>query len=451
MSNLRAVLQQLKSDKVSERRHGLAAIRETFSRDEAVAEFQITEGKSDPRVWLSVFQALFTSVVNEKLASTGKLTTKSAGPSATAQRRLQEAASVVRWLTERTAHLMNKKVIKALFEHLVQTMVYRGELLHYVALDYLKALKCLVSHTMHLEHMEDEIWIRVVEIGFNLVLGDPIKSQFTEDTEPSEVSEAEGANDSDFYVDDTKDMSPSTQTRKRKKPQDNVPSSKLPSPKKQRRSRQISVSVEQVEAISLLSLLLRSPTSPILSPDHQYLPAAILLRLQRFLDLYPADSSLLHDYLIILSFTLGHLSLNKKCETEAFARASWDKLVGLWGGKDKRVKECLVVVLRELFPYLITENDAKHVSQMPFHYADSLGKLWNLLNGEADSRWGIDGLSLGSLRLEQDIDDGAFVESTFRAGPRFDANQALVWGILELQADCGGKVVLFFYQFLHYY
>jgi ataxia telangiectasia mutated family protein len=73
-----------------------------------------------------------------------------------------------------------------------------------------------------------------------------------------------------------------------------------------------------------------------------------------------------------------------------------------------------------------------------------IAHLWRLLDGEAESRWGVDGLSLECLRLEltdpEDVTGGAFVAQTFRAGSNFDAVQALAWAILELQADCAEKV-----------
>jgi hypothetical protein len=76
---------------------------------------------------------------------------------------------------------------------------------------------------------------------------------------------------------------------------------------------------------------------------------------------------------------------------------------------------------------------------------EGIRKLWRLLEGEAESRWGADGLSFDSLRLEVALGGelnnlSVFVARTFRAGWHFDSEQALAWGILELQADCAEKV-----------
>lgn len=459
MNNLKTVLRNLKSDKVKERQEGLSSIRTVFAQDRVVANFHINrEGVSDPRAWLSVFQALFHAVLNEKLAVTKKETSKSASSIAPAQRRLSDAASAVRWLTERTVHLMNKRVVRSLFEHLLQTMVHKGELFAPVVLDYIKVLRCIVDFTPHLEQIEDDTWVRIVEMGFNIILGDTVKAKFEDDT--MDTSPVPEADDSDLFVDDNpmnetpeEDVPPSTSKKRRRSHSNltNGPSQLKSNPKSSRNLKpimqQTSVSLEQVEFMSLLSILLRSSSSPILSDEFPHLASSILLRLQRFLVIYPADTSLLHDYILALSFTLSHMSLNKTHDVQKFAHASWDRLIGLWGTKNKSIKEGLVVILRLLFPFFTIESDAYQSGGTEFNCADGLGTLSYLLHGEAESRWGVDGLSLDSLRLElvptkqsEDAERSAFVASTFRFGQNFDAGQALAWAILELQADCVGKV-----------
>ncbi|KAF8163206.1 hypothetical protein B0H34DRAFT_744937 [Crassisporium funariophilum] len=461
MNTLHKVVSNLKSDKIKERQEGLLAIREVFSREEVISNFHIRDGKSEPRVWLSVFQALFAAVLQEKLLVT-KSTTKS---SATAVRRLSDAVGVVRWLTERTAHLMNKRVVKALLEHLTQTMVHQNELFKPVALDYSKALKYLASHTQHLEHMEDHTWVRIVEMGFNVILDDPVKASFEDDERDDAMNNVE----SDMYVDDEEsalelddgdDLPSAVAVKGKKRARLEGTASPVNSPKmsqyhtksksKVKRKVLASVSLEQVEFASLLSILTASSAAPMLSADYPNLAPGILHRLQRFLERYPADSSLLHDYLTILSSTLGHLALNKRTEVEDFAHATWNGLLGLWGTKDKRMKEGLTTVLRILFQFLIAPSTTERTNAPPFNCVDGIRRLWDLLNREAESRWGVDGLVLESLRLElKSLRDGsdsqsgtekAFVAQTFCAGWNFDAGQALSWAILELQADCAGKL-----------
>jgi ataxia telangiectasia mutated family protein len=302
----------------------------------------------------------------------------------------------------------------------------------------------------------------MVEMAFNVVLGDPVRQSF-DDGKEREASTAPGTDMDDtgsLYLDDDLDegdddnenfpsTSTATQSKKRRRRDSSVtplagPSTSTPHHKAQKSHTPSSVTLEQVELTSLLAILLRSPSAPFLSPNFPYLPAAILHRLQRFLNLYPADTSLYHDYLPALSATLSHLSLNKKHDVETFARGAWDGLVGLWGTKNKGLKEGLVAVLRILFPFVTVDQDGIGSGCT---WGDGIGRLWHLLDGEAESRWGVDGLSFESLRLEvvsevgEDADERAvFVASTFRAGWHFDASQALAWAILELQANCAERV-----------
>lgn len=293
--------------------------------------------------------------------------------------------------------------------------------------------------------------MRLVEMGWNVVLGDPIRKSFGDDN-----MEQQGIDDSndDMYMDDELDEdesdlpSTSTQTLKRRRAASGTPH--LISPKsKSSRVTTKSIrppSLEQIEYTSLLSILIRFPSAPLLSSNHPQLTSALLDRLRRFINIYPTDTSMHHDYILSVSATLSHVALNKKADITAFACGSWNSLVGLWGTKNKRMKEALLGVLRVLFPFYIATEDPSGSSQK-FDCSAGISKLWHVLNGEAESRWGVDGLSLDSLRLEvisalEDEDDvrEAFVKDTFRAGWHFDAGQALAWSILELQADCAGKV-----------
>ena len=440
-STLRSVTRNLKSTKAKERQEGLTSIQEVFAQDGVVANLSNSDG---PKAWLSVFRALYRCVAEEKEAAVKKSTSKSSSVSSTAFRRLEQAAGVVRWLTERTVHLLNKEVIKELFAHLTQTMVHRGALFTPVALDYIHTMSCLANYTPHLEHMTDDTWVKIVEMGFNVILDDPIQDRFAD--EEATANDA----DSDMYMEDglDDDVLPTTPGSKKRPHRDHSapPGTKLPKQDKFKLGQKVlAPSREQLVFAPLVSTLISSPAAPILSPDFPNLSSGILLRLQRFLKRFPTDSSLLHSFLAILLSTLKHLSLNKKNEVQNYARSSWDGLLGLWGQKDKSMKESLTAVLRVLFPFLISPSN-----QAPsFDCADALGRLWQLLDGEAESRWGADRLTLDALRFElldptdpgsHNSAKGAFVAQTFRAGWDFNAGQALSWAILELQADCAGKV-----------
>lgn len=453
MSNLRSVLKSLESDKIKERSDALTSIRELFT-DRLISRFHITrDGDSQPKTWLPVFQALFTTVTIETKLAMKKSTAKSGTSAGAAERRALEAARMIRHLIERNFQFLDAKVTKPLFRHLVQMLPAdwspEGRLSTLVGLDYAKAIKCLVSFAPHLEHLDDAKWVEIVEKSFNIILDDPIHSTFAADEEQSMMDDA----DSDICMED-EEMSDaqvsedhSTTTRKRTRKEQNYRPGGSPT-KPQARQRQInitSVSLEQVEFASILSIMISSPVAPILSTQYPGLASGILVRLERFIERYPTDSSLLHDFLSILSSTLQHIALNKKYEVVRFARSTWSKLVGLWGTKDKRMKEGLIVVLRSLFPYTHCPVYMEGIKLPPFNCAEEIGELRNVLDDEAESRWGVDGLSLDALRLqivdnEEDsripVQGRVFIAKTFRAGWNFDAEQALSWAISELHADC---------------
>jgi len=446
MDNLGEVLDGLKSSGAKARQEALTKIREVFAQDKVVAKFHIdARGRSKPEAWLVVFQGLFSAVLSEKEAIAKKKAI------ATAQKRLTDAASTVRWLTERTVHHMNDKVTKALFDHLIHTMVHRGEVLTPVALDYIKALRCIISFAPHLEQMEDAIWVTIVERAFNIVLGDPVRSSFDDDT--ANLSPAPEADDSDLFDDDRMDVDSDgdpLHSSSRKRPRSDSGIAVRPSTHRSashhKDRKLVSVSHEQVEFMAVLSLLLRSPGAPIISSGYPSQARAILLRLQRFLDIYPADTSLIHDYIAILSSVLPSLSLNRVFDVQNFTRSSWDDLLGLWGTKNKKIREGLVVILRVLFPFTTFERNAQN-GNSTFDSAGSIARLSSLLKGEAENRWGGSGLSLDVLRLEVATSHVggkpggvAFVAKTFRSGWNFEEGQALAWVILELQADCVGEV-----------
>lgn len=438
---VRLILNQIKDPKVTQRQQGFQALREVFSQDRAVARFHVEDRKPNPKIWLAVFQALFEAVAIEKAAYNKQ--PASATSAATAQRRLTDAANTVRWLTERTVQYLNAAVVQALFDHLARAMINKRELLEPVALDYIKALRCLLEYPPHLDRLDVNRWLQLVELAFNVVLGDPIKKEFSDDPAESVTSPGRPpADDDEFFLEDESDASSASPSKKRRRRGGTAPSSLPAAPKQPKRNKV--PSKEQNELVPILSLLLQSSSAPLLLQDVPYLPSSILLRLQRFLEIYPADASLYHDYLKTVLSTLSHVSLNRRDSVVRFAQTSWDSLVGLWGTKNKGMKECLVAVLHVLFPFLTAHNKSMGAS---YDWSHGIGHLWRLLDGEAESRWGVDGLSLECLRLELAEPDagngGAFVARTFRAGSNFDAVQALSWAILELQSDCAEKVVSF--------
>ena len=452
MSNLKTVIDRLKSEKVKERQEGIALLRSAFAREDAVYSIE------DGRGWLVLYQALFTAVKIEKVDAVKK-SGKSGTAGTAAQRRLSEAAAAVRWLVERSVHCLSKKALTPLLDHLTQMLVHRGQLFTPVALDYIKTIKVLLSWTPHMDHLNVDIWLKLVEISFNIILDDPIEDELVQSRD--QIASSVPADDS-MYQSDSLQSEDGNLPSTRKRPLREHSSTPIPGAADTPTDRRVPrhpVSLEQIECASLLALLFRHPTAPFLAEverpdpcDPDGFPKSFILvpitpslfwRMKRFLERYPTDTSLHHDYLLALQPFLCQVALNCRQEVDDLACRAWDALVGLWGTKNKRIKESLAGILKTIFPFLTTTRDA------PNHgWADSVQRLWTLLIGEADSRWGIEALSIESLRLQVSV-DGAnvreiFVARTFRAGWNFDASQALAWALLELQADCAEKVIHLF-------
>ncbi|KZT10138.1 uncharacterized protein LAESUDRAFT_748044 [Laetiporus sulphureus 93-53] len=444
-SNLNDVLKLLSSEKVKDRQEGFAGLRVAFESNSAV--LNVDPGKA----WGVIFHKLSIAVLSEKSAHV-----KKGGQTGIAAfRRVNDAANTVRWLTERSVRRWNKKVVHNVLDHLLKTMMHKGALYTPIALEYVKAIRCILSWSPHLDHLDVSTWVGLLETAFNVVLEDPVTRKLENDMEASQ-HRSENAEDSnsgtdsipgDDEVDDGGMSSTYIATRKRKhrrvnqRLQHSTPH-RSPAPKLQ------PVNPEQVEFMAIIALLLQSSSSPLLSKDYDYLPAALYDRLARFIHMYPVDSSLHHDYLVTLNAAISHLALNKRSLTVKLALETWDGLLRLWNTKHQSMKQGLVGILRALFPFLLeveTDGDDTNIAQC----GDSLAHLWQLLVGEADNRWTASGLSIDCLRLELARDDhdtegsAAFVAKTFLYGWHFDANQALAWAMLELQADCAAKLYEF--------
>lgn len=450
-SNLKAVLTQLKSDKIKERQEGISSLRNVFAGSSIINNL---DESGDGRAWLVVFQALFTAVLAERKLCTknGVLTTQTTGAPANALRRLGEAASAVRWLTDRSVTKWNKRVQAAVVSHLTQTLIYQGQLLEPVALDYLKALRCVLGFPPHLGHLAKETWVKFLEMGFNIVLGDPIRKRMDEEGEAAD--ELASVDMNSIPSDDEESMaygpSFSNINSMKKRPYQGRTQTLRPDTDRAasavRSLKSQPVTLVQIECMSIITLLLQSPYAPLLSSDMEYLPGAILTRFRRFVQAYPGDTSLHHDFLLSLRVILSHLALNRQRLVSIFVKEVWDDLVGLWNTKNQRMKEDLVIVLRTMFRYL-TVDDSEPGGKADYKtYSDNLLKLWQVLNSDAETRWAIAGLSMDSLRLQivrtsdDEEVDKPFVSRSFRYGWHFDSTEALAWAVLELYADCTAEV-----------
>lgn len=433
--------------KIRERTQALQTITKLFEKERVLRTFALEDGGSgaqNANSWLTLFQSLFQGVLLEKPA------TMKASSVTTAEKRMADIAYLIRSILERAAPLLNKKVTRIILTHLKKDMVHKGRLYSPIALHYIKSIRSLVEYGPHIDHMDHSEWIDLVQLGFNVVLGDPLHQSLENgglrSPEPSEETD-DGLFAKD---DDTEDAVVPGKRRRAATPQASTSATNVASPRKKRRK--VSpppVTLEQVEFQSVLVMLMQSSASPLLSEDCPNLSSSILLRFQRFLETYPPESSLYNDFLPSLLSTLSHLSLNRRYDMVKFARHSWNDLVGLLGKKTALLNEGVVAILHLLLPYVIAHSDSPQIDlSMNNDWFAGVSKLWkSLLQWDSLQKQGtksIPYLPLEALRLELHGSEHAdphseskvFMARTFRAGWNFDANHALMWAVLQLQADC---------------
>ncbi|KAI0717973.1 hypothetical protein C8T65DRAFT_737500 [Cerioporus squamosus] len=450
--NLAHAFENLTSDKATERQQGRDAVRNAFGRASVVLHLD-KDGKGAP--WLAIFQALFTSFSKELkscISKTGVLPTQTTGRGSAALKRLGDVASVIRWLTERSIERLNSLVLKPLLIHLTRAIVYQGELLAPVALDYAKTIHLIVAYKPHLYALKDDMWRDLLALAFNIVVGRGPRRKLAEDLDrDGEDAEVDSDVEMDEALSDESDRAEGPSTSRLKRPRPASHASPLRRATVMRTSQP--VTLEQIEFMSVVSILLCSPIAPLLTgPDDDTeharqgpdrFPRILLSYFTRFLRIYTGDTSLHHDFLIALSSALSHLTLNCRQLVSWFANDNWEALVSMWGTKNQSLKGHLVVIVRQLFPYLLVDPLDSEPNVDP---AGALSALGHALEASAHSRGSVCALSLDSLRLRlsdpQVEEQAAFTTQTFASGWHFDFEQALSWAVLELQADCAEKLFL---------
>lgn len=430
------ILTLLRSDKIKDRQEAITSLEDYFRLDKTVLSW---DTKGDGKAWIVVFQAVFEALAKERHTYL-----KNAKGSATALNRLASGVTLLRSLCERAVSRLNSKVTKPLLTHALTMMRHGRELIPKIALDYVKIIRCLFCWAPHLAHLRSDMWIFILTRAFNVVLGDDLKTDLDEGAELEREEDSEMAEDS--MLEDDAAPSPSTENTAAKRKRQIISRTSTLAFRETASDRDRSLIEVQIEFTSIIAILLKSSSAPFHLPQYSYLPSAIFHRLARFISLYPGDTSLHHDYLLGVLAALSQLAVNNKDAVVSFAFNAWDGLIGLWGSKNKGIKEALVNVLKMVFPFLTAKQDPDS-GRTSGGYARQVGQLWSLLDGESDTRWSMENLNLESVRFE--LSDNSrrgyrkpFVANTLRAGWHFGPGQALAWTTLELQADCIAKVIV---------
>lgn len=429
LSRLRSHLQ---SDKFKERQEGYQAVRDAFRDD-------ISLQSSNDKEWLAVFQTLFSAILQEKAAYVKKGVQNA---TAVLVRRLADAASVVRWLAERTVTRWGKATMKALIDHLYQTMVHNGKLLEPVALDYAKTLRTILTYQPHLDHLDQMRMKNVLHFSFSTILRDRLITDGTFDDDDNEEQET----GSDALDEEEPELSSNASATPRKRRRaESVHTTTSHTTRGADNLAQRPLSLEQIELAAVVRALLSGSSAFYISSESAEAPRNILRRFKRFFLRYPSDSSAHYDMVAALNSILSNLALNTIREVSSIGQEIWNSLLESWNSRNRAVKEGLVLSFRRLLPYITHDNESICTSPERLESLDKVRRLCRLLDAEGDvvGRGGLETLSLDQIRLqiaspeEQTI---PFQMSSIRSGSVLSDQQALTWLAMELHADCLSKV-----------
>ncbi|KAI5477754.1 protein serine/threonine kinase,ataxia telangectasia mutated family protein [Pseudohyphozyma bogoriensis] len=398
---LNAILEDLTATKVGTRSEAIASFRDLLSSSKRLAALS----QSDSHSWLKTLQKLFGFVITERNAYVSKQT-------APAQKRLEDAASLVQLAVTKVHTGLNRKTIKAVFAHLTQLIAVGGKLQHF-ALTYLRTIRVLLSWGPHREHLDEKVWTDIVELCWSAVLGDKIKigKEFIEDA----------AMEADPDSDDS-----DTPPRPTGALRNATASSSIPHPSTTKRT----ATQEDIELLHIISTIFLSTSSPFLRYS-----SVIFQKFIRFFRLFPVETGAHLPAVSALVKALSELDLNDQKSMREFGPLLWDPLLKLWGTKNATLKEQLVMALKYLLPFVASVEEEEGVEG-----GGKVGALWEAVLSEPGIRWregwelNLDSLELGVWEKAEKI--GAFRTDVARSGEDFSDKAALAWVVTELGADC---------------
>ncbi|CAO1638465.1 unnamed protein product [Sympodiomycopsis kandeliae] len=404
---LQTAVTALNSEKPTDRTNGIEAYKRIFSKDKTLKAL-----KGNETTWIQVFQAIFRCVYSERVVYERK---GGLAQAPTLQvNRLAAAGRLLRWLIERANLYFERKTVKPLVNHLIQTLDAGGQLLQPLALDYFKSLHTVLAHPPHCHSLDASQWINAVTLCFNVVLSRPIKNDLVKPQDDF-WSNTEKTDDGTFSE---------------------------PQP----------LGMEGIEQMSCLEELMGSQYAPLLTEEH--LSTTLLAHYVDFFETFTTESSAHIPAVAGLNHLLHHVELNESKTMQAFALRISRHLVRLWATKSRVMKEHLVVTFRIILPHLIATVRHQHATPtrdqgQQKQVVSILEFLQKQLTSDADNRFSIGPLSTSNLRLtvntelEERSSAAIFTSATFGPGRTFTAPAALSWATLELTAAVVAHLVSF--------
>ncbi len=311
----------------------------------------------------------------------------SAAPNTAANSRLSRWAELLRWLVQRSVRYITRKSVNAIFTHLTQSIIYRGNFLAPLALDYIKALKILILRPEHLDHLDESSWATLMNMCWNAALQLPLDSGKDgwgyEDDVPMDLDELESSSASTPYL-----------------------------------------SLETIELLSLVPILLSSDAAPLLPFPIRFATNAntellhragvpILRKMTIFLERYPTETSAHRSVLVGLNLLLAQLELNYTTQMRQVGAKLVPNLVSLWAGtKSMDTREQILLALCTLFPHVTGSRYASSTTDIVViseEVSEAIARLAEMLSKEFWS--GTRSASLPMMRLEFQIETSRSIES----------------------------------------
>ena len=341
-------------------------------------------------LWYDLLQALFAVVLRERNASQGK-----AGTAAAALIRCTRAASVVRMVVDKRAHILSDTkglAVKSLLVHLIHHMVDKCKLFIPVMQSYSRALHRLLSHQPHLEHLDTVDWLNAALFCFAAVFGDDMR--VTKSSEPFE-------NDDSSCLDLILDKQDQATVR---------------------------LTTDQITLVTCIEILFRSTNAPLLDYG---LP--LLIRLCRFFVVLPSETSAHLPAAAALNHLLADLTVNESALVLRAAPRLWQSLLGLWQTKSTALREQILISFRILLQFIAPA--AYTVGSSGLAEAPLRGLYSNIYAEPRLESLNVDHLRLGLVDVAA-RNSLVFRAQTLQFGPGFSDHEAITWTMLELAADC---------------
>jgi ataxia telangiectasia mutated family protein len=393
----------LESDKIKQRAEGINRCRAFLSSKRNFNALNESRNHS----WLETLQTLFHIVIIERNASVSKKT-------AATDKRLDEAAQMVRWVSEKTYRYLSRKVVKALINHLTQMMSVNGTVQSF-ALTYAKALRAVLSYPPHLEHLDERQWTDITMLCFSAVLGDKVRvGQDFVDSEAMNIDEDDGQPRGALRADSDDEFV-------------------LPAPPKK------TANLLEIELMACIEVVFRANSSPFVTYAQ-----AIFVKFLRFFKMFPVETTAHLTAVVALNRALSQLDLNDQRSMRRLGPQLWTPILALWSTKNALLKEQIIISLRYLFPFVIPYQHPNRSTNEPAVTARAK-ELYEAVLTEPTIRWRDSySLDLDHLSLEVRDDDystrKAFGAKTFRLGTGFDEKDAVAWSVAELGADALARI-----------